>query len=69
VTHCGYLPDDELRRSWRAFVAGLEGSCAPPRPGHAARPVDEEFELFWDRAEAVLYGLSCSKSTSGHSSA
>jgi hypothetical protein len=50
-------PEDELRRSWRAFVAGLEGRAH--RRGLARpRQVDEEFKLFWDRAEAVLYDVS-----------
>ncbi len=50
-------PEDELRRSWKVFAGKLDRYAH--RDGLArSRPVDEEFELFWDRGQAVLFAVS-----------
>lgn len=50
-------PEDELRRSWKAFAGKLDRYAH--RDGLArSRPVDEDFELFWDRGQAVLFAVS-----------
>jgi hypothetical protein len=49
--------EDELRNSWKAFAGTLNRYAH--RDGLArSRPVDEEFELFWDRGQAVLFAVS-----------
>lgn len=50
-------PEDELRKSWRAYAKKLAGFAH--RDGLSRpRPVSGDFELFWDRGQAVLFAIT-----------